>query len=260
MLGVRYENRHYGRHIEEVSQLKTAMNVHSSKIIGQREYYSGMLYGINTTLVFSRWGKVASASTATTLINQFNVDYIIFTGVAGAVSATLNIGDIVIATEVYQHDMDPRPIFKKHEVPLLGKSTFSTDKALTHQTTQAAQAFLSNDLAKIITDKTLARFSIHKPAVYCGTIASGDQFVSDPKIVAELLREMPNTLAVEMEGGSVGQVCFEHNIPFVVIRTISDKADHSAVIDFQKFIAEISTHYSQGIIENLFQFQRGRSG
>ena len=86
-----------------------------------------------------------------------------------------------------------------------------------------------------------------------GKIASGDQFVSHLQKIQELRNEVPDVLAVEMEGAAVAQVCDEHDIPFVVIRTISDKSDHSAAIDFQAFINEIIRKYSCGIVEEIFK-------
>ena len=80
---------------------------------GMRTYYHGKLFNVEIVLVFSRWGKVASATTATQLINDFEVDEIIFTGVAGAISKDLNIGDIIIGKHLYQHDVDASPLFKK---------------------------------------------------------------------------------------------------------------------------------------------------
>lgn len=241
-----------GAMIEEVSEIKKSMKIETTEEIGQREYYCGKLHDIETVLVFSRWGKVASTSTATILIDKFNVDFIIFTGVAGATATHLNIGDIVIGEKLYQHDMDARPIFGKHEIPLIGQTFFEADKKLAEKTYDSANEFLQT-VPRFFSHETLERFSIHSPKVYRGTIASGDKFVSDPKDVEQLKKDVPDTMAVEMEGAAVAQVCFEHNIPFTVVRTISDKADHSAVVDFQKFISEISTHYSQGIIENLYK-------
>ena len=84
---------------------------------GMRTYHRGCLWGIPVVLVFSRWGKVAAASTVTHLIAQFGVDEIIFTGVAGAVDPALNVGDVVIAGQLFQHDMDARPLYSRHELP-----------------------------------------------------------------------------------------------------------------------------------------------
>ena len=217
---------------EEVSSLKSAMDVSQIKVIGGREYVLGKLFGLDTVLVFSRWGKVAAAATVATLIVEFKVATLIFTGVAGATANHLNIGDVVIATHLYQHDMNAAPLFPKREIPYLSTTFFSVDPHLLQLAKKAAHSFFQDSSSQ----------------VYLGLIASGDEFVSDPQ---HIMREVPETLAVEMEGAAVAQVCYEYDIPFIVIRTISDRADHAAVIDFPKFVSEVATHYSLGIIKEM---------
>lgn len=236
---------------EEVAFLKKDIQELTVQTIASREYCSGKLYGMEATVVFSRWGKVAAASTATTLMNIFNVDLIIFTGVAGAAAPELNIGDVVIADKLFQHDMDARPILPKHVIPLLGGKYFHVQPGFLGPAQLAAEKFLSEELPTILTPDVLARFSISQPKVVVGAIASGDQFISDPKRVEDLLEDSPETKAVEMEGAAVAQVCYEYEKPYIVFRTISDKADHSAAINFQKFIAEISNYYSRGFMRAL---------
>lgn len=238
---------------EEISLSREHMeNVHVTSR-GNRDYYSGKLHGVETVLVFSRWGKVSAASTTTTLINEFNIDCVIMTGVAGAAAAHLNNGDVIIADNLVQHDLDPRPIFKKHEIPLLGMTSIESDRDLFAITASATDNFLNSGLSKILTQETLAAFSINQPKAYSGVIASGDQFIHHPDTLKQINENIPNLLCVEMEGAAVAQVCFEYNKPFIVIRTISDKADHSAAIDFQRFIQEVACRYSHGIIEEIYK-------
>lgn len=236
-----------GAMIEEITLLKEELQDIQIEEIGNRIYYSGKLYGIDVVLVFSRWGKVAAAITATTLITKYNVDQLIFTGIAGAANQDLSVGDIVIGETLYQHDMDARPIFKQYEIPLTETIFLKSDNDLIYKTHYAVNKFLS-EISKFIQLDALESFSIQNPSVHIGKIASGDAFIADQFKTAELVTAMPDVLAVEMEGAAVAQVCFDHQVPFVVIRTISDKANHSAVIDFQKFIKDIAKHYSKNII------------
>ena len=97
----------------------------------------------------------------------------------------------------------------------------------------------------------LANLAITKPSIYTGLIASGDQFISSSEKQAELLQALPDLLAVEMEGAAVAQVAYEYNLPFIVIRIISDKANHEAVIDFPRFIDKVASHFTAGIIQQL---------
>ena len=107
---------------------------------GARTYCHGGLYGKDAILVFSRWGKVASASTVTTLIDTADVDLILFTGVAGAISADLHIGDVVIGNGLVQHDLDARPLYSRYEVPQLEIDHFPAEPEYVHLAMRSAEA------------------------------------------------------------------------------------------------------------------------
>lgn len=236
---------------EEVGVLLENMKVESETEIAGRKYYSGDLYGIDTVLVFSRWGKVAASIATTTLITKFNVEFIVFTGVAGAISDVLNIGDVVVADSLVQHDMDARPLFNRFQVPLSGKDRFLSDSRAVSVMKDASDVFL-NSITRSFSEDRLTVFNISSPRTYVGTVGSGDQFVSDPQKVSDLRASINGLMCVEMEGAAVAQACEEHNIPFIVVRTISDKADHSAAVDFTQFIEEIASNYSNEIVKNFF--------
>ncbi|PIQ44061.1 MAG: 5'-methylthioadenosine/S-adenosylhomocysteine nucleosidase [Gammaproteobacteria bacterium CG11_big_fil_rev_8_21_14_0_20_46_22] len=235
---------------EEIELIRELMTETESVERGSRTYYKGKINGADAVLVFSRWGKVAASTTATSLIAEFKVDRLIFTGVAGAAAPELNIGDVVISSEAYQHDMDPRPLFPKHEVPLTGMTFLKACENLVAAAKSASEDLLARPGKELL--EKLEHFNIKTPRCYLGVIASGDQFIADSERTAAILHEQPATLAVEMEGAAVAQVCHDYKIPFVVIRTISDRADHQAHIDFPAFIAGIARHYSQNIIKQMF--------
>jgi len=217
---------------------------------GARTYCHGSLYGKDAILVFSRWGKVASASTVTTLIGMADVDLILFTGVAGAISADLHIGDVVIGTRLVQHDLDARPLYSRYEVPQLEVDHFPAEPEYVHLAMRSAERYLSDELATdvqagMIKSSDLAEFGITRPKVQAGVIATGDQFIADSVLRDRLKANLPDALCVEMEGAAVAQVCYERGIPLVVVRTISDKADHH--IDFVKFVDTIASQFTRGI-------------
>ena len=126
---------------------KIIASIENKKIVerGSRIYYCGELYGQNVVAVFSRWGKVAAATTATNMILEFKVDSIIFTGVAGAISPVLNVGDIVIGKRLYQHDMDARPLMRRFEIPLTGKTSYETPQQNVDIMAHAVHNFLKNN-------------------------------------------------------------------------------------------------------------------
>lgn len=239
-----------GAMIEEVSSIKEVMIIDKTFCIGDRFYYEGKLYDTEVVLTFSRWGKVASSSTTTTLINKFQVNFILFTGVAGAVIDSLNIGDVVVSNGLYQHDMDARPFFDQFQIPLTPTIIFEPNLKDVERGREASEYFLEN-INSFIDKALLNKYLISNPVVQVGMVASGDKFISNKDQYNELFLEKNGnkTLAVEMEGAAVAQVCTEHKIPYLILRTISDKADHSAKIDFQTFINDIAKKYSLEIIK-----------
>lgn len=237
---------------QEQAGLIEAMQDVQTVTRGMRDYVSGNLWGIDTVCVLSRMGKVAAAATAATLIERFGVSHIVFTGVAGAAETQMQVGDIVVADALVQHDMDATPLFPRHEVPLLGQSHFASDRHLTDQLAQAATTFVTNDLASVVPAADRELFRLAEPRVYRGLIASGDEFIDSSARLQALKTAFPDLLAVEMEGGAVAQVCFEFGVPFSVIRTISDGANEASPHDFMQFIESVAARYAFGIIKRLY--------
>lgn len=234
---------------EEIQAVLEVLEVDSRQVKGMRTYYVGRLYEKPVVLVFSRWGKVASATTATQLINDFKIDQIVFTGVAGAIDKDLQIGDIIVGKQLFQHDMNASPLVDTYEVPLLGKNSFLTDSSKRPVLLEACKNFLDQKEA-FLSSKLLTEFNIISPKVIESDIASGDQFISEKSQCDIISEGLPSVKCVEMEGAAVAQVCFEYNKPFSIIRTISDNANNNAHIDFPKFAHEIASNYALGILKN----------
>lgn len=230
---------------EEIHLLHEQMEVEREVVLGMRTYFIGKLHGKEVVVVFSRWGKVAAASTATALIVQFGVDEIIFSGVAGGLNERLNIGDIVIGKSLVQHDMDARPIFAQFEIPLIDKTYFEANTQISEKLAKATENFLANNK---LDSKLVEEFGLHSPTIYNGDIASGDRFISDNTEIQRFRTDLPEVLCVEMEGAAVGQICYEYSVPFGIVRTISDSANDDAHIDFIRFVDKVASHYTSGII------------
>lgn len=209
--------------------------------IAQRDFHVGTLEGMPCTLVQSRIGKVAAATTATLLIREFGVTHILFVGLAGALSPTLKVGDVVVATELIQHDLNAYPLFPKHEVPLLGRARFPTDTSLSALLSVHARQFLQDEAASMNTLLSSV------PSVHQGLVATGDQFIQSQAAAQALQAELPDALCVEMEGAAVAQVCHEMDIPLAVLRVISDTAQDSAAIDFPAFLNGVAAVYANEI-------------
>ncbi len=242
-----------GAMAQEVDAIVSLLDSATTFQMGSRVFTTGKFGNQEIVVVFSRWGKVASASTATLLINQFQAKQIIFTGLAGAVDHQLNVGDIVVGDKCIQHDLDGRPFFSKFEIPLTSKTYLHSSVKLVQVAFNAVKKFLTEDFTTDVSEQIRHKFEIKQPTVQIGTVASGDQFISCNNKLNELRDEIDNILAVEMEGAAVSQVCSEFDIPFVVIRTISDKANAAAPIDFNAFLSEVTPYYAKGVMRHVLR-------
>jgi adenosylhomocysteine nucleosidase len=204
-----------------------------------REFWVGHLEGTEVVVVLSRIGKVAAATTASVLIGEFGVQRILFTGTAGGLAEGVRVGDVVVADTLLQHDLDASPLFPRHEVPLYGTDRFASDAAMSDALALAAAQTLQALPAPV-----QAEFAMVSPTVHRGLVVSGDRFVSTRAENDVLRARLPQALAVEMEGAALAQVCHDFGVPFAVVRTVSDRADDSAHVDFGRFVAEVASRYT----------------
>ena len=211
-----------------------------------RDFTLGTLHGHAVVLALSRIGKVAAATTATALIEAFGAQRILFTGVAGSLSPDVRVGDVVVAREFVQHDMDASPLFARFEIPLYGRTRFACDGALTASLFEASRS----TLAQWPDGQAWSR-------AHQGLVASGDRFLSTAAASHAVRTAMTkaglHALAVEMEGAAVAQVCHDYAIPFAAVRTISDSADEQAPTDFLQFVERFAGAYSCSIVSQLLR-------
>ena len=239
---------------EEVERLHEHLDGETIEERAGRRYHHGRLGSQRITLVQSRIGKVAAAVTATTLIREHGVDAIIFTGVAGALDDALSVGDVVVADQLVQHDLQgPPEMFARGEVPLLGVVEIGTDPALAAGAVSAARDFLDSGFRELVAAaRTSFDLAVEQPRVHVGEVATGDEFVHGS--LKDVVRaRAPRALCVDMEGAAVAQVCLEHGgTPLCVIRAISDLAGATASVDFPRFLQALAQHYSYEILRRLF--------
>ncbi len=196
----------------------------------RNRFYKAKFQNKNLILAYSKIGKVNSATTATIMIEKFGAKKILFSGVAGAVDADLKIGDLVIATKTCQHDVDLTVFGYDPGFIPESKVYFECDENL-------------NSVAK----KVAERLGIKLKE---GIIASGDQFIHS-KEKKDWIKKTFNAVAIEMEGGAVGCVTWTFDVPFFMLRAISDTAEEGAGVDFDKFLEESSKVSAQFLIEML---------
>ena len=235
---------------EEIEGVVKLVENPKVKTIGGREYISGTINDKNVVVVFSRWGKVAAASTVTTLIDIFNVNQILFTGIAGGIHADLKVGDIVVASSCVFHDMDTRPLHDRYIVPLLNIKYF--DVHVTDGLIEKLQnVFDVNNISNVVGEQWSGHFNLSSVMIVNRPIASGDQFINTQETRNDIQVNLADVACVEMEGAAVAQICFEHNIPCTIVRTISDSANDSAAVDFEPFAKHIASNYSIAILSTL---------
>lgn len=220
-----------GAMAEEIERIEERLtNEKVSEKAGIR-FMEGVFCGKSVVLCRSGVGKVNAAVCTQLLIDQFGVDAIIFTGVAGALDPALDIGDIVISSDCMQHDMDASALgFPRGTIPFADTSVFPADQALVKLAVQAGERQESG-------------------RIVCGRVLSGDQFIADRDTV-KLLHEQLGGTCTEMEGSAVAQVCAMNGIPYVVIRSMSDKADGSAHVNFAEFTVKAADR-SYSIVERM---------
>ncbi|CUS26479.1 methylthioadenosine nucleosidase [Paucilactobacillus oligofermentans DSM 15707 = LMG 22743] len=203
---------------EEIKELIEAMDYKQEVELGSKKYYEGMISNQDVVLVESGIGKVEAGITTEHLISEFNVDIVINSGSAGGIGEGLKVGDIVVSTETAYHDVDVTA-FGYDYGQLPGQPvTFKASKEWSEAIIKAGES----------TGLT----------VLSGLIVSGDQFVANSDTIASIKAKFPNALSSEMEGAAVGQVSNDHNIPYVVVRAMSDTGDEEASVSFDDFIID----------------------
>ncbi len=202
---------------EEISNLKSHMQVEEVQTIAGMSFFKGAVKGIELVLVRSGIGKVNAGICTQILASVYGVDTVINTGIAGSLNADIDIGDIVVSTSLVQYDVDARNFgYKLGEIPRMNIVEFPADKYLIDKT---QSAFDSLDLGI---------------KLYKGMVATGDKFVSEDSLKAEIISNF-HAYCVEMEGAAIAQTAMLNNMACVVIRAISDKADNSADVDYRSF-------------------------
>jgi len=235
---------------QEIDEVKALLVNKTVVSIANREFVVGKLNGTSCVVAFSKWGKVAATITATLLVQEFGVTDLFFIGTAGAMADGLKVGDVVVSKRLVQHDLDARPMLSRFELPLLNRVYVNSDPELTALAGRAVQNLLDQGVERMVGEQAVSDFAL-APRLYYGDVASGDQFINSDEKRQEILSLLPDILCVEMEGAAVAQVCLEFNVPFTVIRIISDTADHNARIDFNAFIVEVANAYSRAIIGEI---------
>ncbi|WP_125152228.1 5'-methylthioadenosine/adenosylhomocysteine nucleosidase [Clostridium rectalis] len=222
-----------GAMIEEVQPLLNEIKLEKKVHKAQMEFNYGKLWDKEVVIVKSGIAKVNAAICTQILVDDFNVDAVINVGVAGGVAKDIYPGDVIVADNLVQHDVDST-VFgdRRGQIPRIDTFDFKCDKNLILKVKEACK-------------------NIDHCKCFVGRIVTGDQFIADKEKIKWLSEEF-NALACEMEGGSIAQVAYLNNIPFVVIRSASDNANNGAHMEYEEF-KPIAVNNSVRILKNMIK-------
>lgn len=202
---------------EEIIKLKELMQDVTVVVKASMEFHAGTLEGKDVVVVRSGIGKVNAAVCTQILADDYHVDAVVNTGIAGSLRQEINIGDIVISTDTLQHDVDARAFgYAVGQIPRMEVLSFPADENLIRQAEVSCRE-VNPDLG-----------------VFRGRVVSGDQFIADAVVKDSIITNFGG-YCTEMEGAAIGQAAYLNQVPYVVIRSISDKADNSAAMDYPTF-------------------------
>jgi adenosylhomocysteine nucleosidase len=227
----------------EIEQLLLNMQRTESEERFGNQFITGVLADIPVVITKSGVGKVNASLSAFSLIREYNAKAILFIGVAGALHPELNIGDMIISTSCQEHDIDASTLgFPRGTIPYQAVSEYPADPHLVQAALKAATRLETSEVINIRSGKVL----------------SGDQFISDPSVVEYLYQELAGD-CVEMEGAAVAHICYQTSTPYVVIRSMSDRADHEAPVDFVKFTELAAIRSCKLVTSMLHLLQENRA-
>lgn len=216
---------------QEVTILKEAIVNCIEEKKASCTFYSGQLNGVEVVLLQSGIGKVAAAVGTTILLDQFAPDVVINTGSAGGFDSSLNLGDVVVSTEVRHHDADVTAFGYEMGQMASQPAAFVADKALIE-----------------VAEKAIAiKEGQHSVR---GLICTGDAFVCSDEKKEYIRKYFPSVIAVEMEAAAVAQTCHQFGVPFVVVRAISDVADKESPMSFDEFLP-LAAKRSSEMVSNM---------
>ena len=218
---------------EEVAPILKKLGTYKTTKYADNEYYEATYKGVEVVVAYSKIGKVFSALTASTMIQHFGCDRLLFSGVAGGINSSLKVGDLIVATKLSQHDLDITAFGHPFGFVPEGAVYVEADKEMIAMSKEVA-----SDMGKIVQE---------------GIIATGDQFVANEERKG-WIGETFNADALEMEGASVAVVCDALNIPFFILRAISDVADMDASFSFDEFLetsAIISAEFVMKMLDKV---------
>lgn len=225
---------------------------YSEEVVAGRKYFTKVLEKYTLVLCECGIGKVCSGTTAVVLLDRFNADAIIVAGVAGGLRADVAIGDIIVVNAVMQHDFNCYPFVPRHTIVNIGVDVMHTDKRLTEALRAAAEEILNKSYSTIVPQHVREAHGLSLPRLHEGCSISGDKFLENLHEKNEIVNRIPAAITIEMEGGAVGQVCYEASKPFVSLRVVSDLCDGNGLEDYDAYCTHVASEVLYAILSLFF--------
>lgn len=217
----------------EVELLKNAMLIEKEDQLAHTTAYTGTLNGKNIVLIQSGIGKVNASIITALMLERYNIDYVVNTGVAGAMGENLKVTDMVVSTSVAHHDVDATNFgYRYGQVPGMPEAYISDENLVR----RALDALSLND-------------EINGAS---GLVVSGDSFIDSNAEKEHIFKHFPKAMCVDMESSSIAQTCWQFNTPFVIIRSMSDSANDAADMNYEEFLAKACVHSSE-VVKSLLR-------
>lgn len=231
----------------ELVLLQNQMEHKTDTVIQKVHFIKGMLHGKSVVLAQTGIGKVNAAITTTLMIEHFNPREIIFSGIAGGVDTTLTAGDIVIGTQIAHHDFGTVSDSGMVAGPTRNIATTELNPIYFNCDSNLVKvAFAAGSKLKL--EKIKRENGTFAPSIKKGIIVTGDVFVSSEK-VTQRLQNVMHASATEMEGAAIAQTCWQQDVPFIIIRSLSDKANNKARADMMSFLKIAASNAASLVME-----------
>lgn len=221
------------------------------KVVSGKTYFVQEYSGYRLVMCECGIGKVCSSTVAAIMIGCFDVSLIVLIGVAGGLKTGISVGDIVVVDSVMQHDFDCRPFFPRHTIISINTDKMFTDAKLVNVLTDMSAKFLKEGYEKVVPQSLRVRYKLSQPVLHVGCSVAGDKFLESLSAKEEIKQRIPGVVAIEMEGGAVGQVCYEAGKPFVSLRVVSDLCDGNGLEEYDVYCESVASEVLNAIVSEF---------
>lgn len=225
---------------------------YKEEVVAGRKYLTKVYEKYTLVMCECGIGKVCSSTAAVVLLDHFHADVIVIAGVAGGLREGIAIGDVVVVDSVMQHDFNCYPFAPPRKIVNIDVDVMHADKKLTETLRMTAEEFLNKNYSTVISQNVRETYNLSLPRLYIGCSIAGDKFLEDKNEKAKIIKEIPAAVTIEMEGGAVGQLCYEASKPFVSLRVVSDLCDGKGLDNYNDYCMQVASEILYAILSSFF--------